>query len=139
MVNSIIGLRTRAVTVVFLLCSSASAFAGLTGSPDPNTGDYTISWTPISVTGIDDGYRLLESINGGASWSSTYYAYGTSKSFANKLAGTYTYKLKRCAIVTQWGEPMPQCNDSGFGNISILAIDPSLPVAAPYHEQLQYE
>ncbi|MCH7980207.1 MAG: hypothetical protein IID59_01780 [Proteobacteria bacterium] len=140
MVNSIIGLRTRAVTAVFLLCSSTSALAGLTGSPNPNTGDYTISWSAISITqGIDDGYRLLESTNGGASWSSTYYAYGLSKSFANKAAGTYTYKLKRCALVTQWGEPMPQCNDSGFGNISVSVTDPSLPVAAPYHEQLQYE
>jgi len=139
MVTSTVGLRTRVVTAVFLLCSSASALAGLTGSPNPNTGDYTISWTAISVTGIDDGYRLLESTNGGSTWSKTYVAYGTSKSFANKPAGAYTYKLRRCSLVNQWGEPLPQCNDSGFGNITVYVDDPTLPVADAYYEQLQYE
>jgi RHS repeat-associated protein len=116
---------------IVLLAVSGTAVAGLSGSPTPNGGSYTVSWTslPNAVA-----YTLYESTNGGSTWDTTYYVdSGLSKSFTGKPVGTYTYKLIKCTIRInrKTGLPFETCVvDSGFAYANVVVMDDGLATPA---------
>jgi len=111
------------VTVLMFAGFSHAANAGLSVSPSPSTGSYTVSWT--AVPGADE-YRLRESTNGGVTWSGNYYVWGTAKSFAGKPIGTYTYKLRYCVEIYMRGEYFPRCYDATYPTVSVT-VQPAGP------------
>ena len=115
----------------------ANVVFAFSASPNPSTGTYSVSWS--SIAGTNDGYRLYESTNGGVTWGPAINAYGTSKTFTDKPAGTYHYRLKSCNIDFSSPEPLPQCFNSPWGTTSVVVHDPSIPDPEPLDIQLGYE
>ena len=107
-----------------LLISAQAAQATITASPNPSTGNYTVSWTPVSGA-IE--YRLLQSSNGGATWT-TYYAFSTSRSFVGVLPGSYLYKVNSCVLRWRRGEPIEMCRPTNYPTITVTVNDAIPPV-----------
>lgn len=114
------------VAFIALLGASHSALASITGSPTPNSGSYTISWT--AYTGATE-YRLYESTNGGSTWGLQYYSFSTSKSFSGKSPGNYTYRVYWCQMVWRRGELLDICRNTNYGNTTVVvqAAPPPVP------------
>ncbi|MGB5347677.1 MAG: SpvB/TcaC N-terminal domain-containing protein, partial [Woeseia sp.] len=76
--------------------------ANLSGSPNPNTGDYTVSWdNPGSLT-----YYLEENPGGTSGWSTITSSSGSSHAFTGKSPNDYLNRLKyRKRVCTGWPEP----------------------------------
>ncbi len=125
-----VGVWARVAVALLLIGASSSAMAGISISPSPSTGDYTVSWTSVSNS---INYTLYESTNGGSTWSASYYTSLTrSKSFTGKSSGTYTYKVHRCQEVMA-GPPGERelvviCGNTWFTNTSIVVQVPIPPV-----------
>jgi YD repeat-containing protein len=79
------------------------------------SGSYTVGWNAV---GAATSYTLQEQVNGG-SWSTVYTGAATSKAFAGKGNGRYTYRVEGC-------------NGGGCGGWSTTAgLTVSLPPPAP--------
>jgi RHS repeat-associated protein len=84
--------------------ASASFTANIAASPNPNGGDYTITWS--NPAGLE--YDLQQSFNSG-SWTIVATTTSTSKSFVDKPAGNYSYRL-RYSEIRCTGFPEPTCH-----------------------------
>jgi hypothetical protein len=67
--------------------------AGPISAPKETGPDYTVAWP--APAGLVDHYDFGESVNGGATWSTTSVT-ATSKLFTNKPYGTYSYQVRAC-------------------------------------------
>ena len=112
------------IVAIVTFAHAPVAHAGISASPNPNTGDYTVAWS--AVPGADD-YRLQESSNGGATWTN-YFAWSTSKSFSGKAPGTYLYKVRWCDLVWRRGEPLDICRNTNFPAVSVTVNNAVPPV-----------
>lgn len=100
---------TSFAAVVALLLLSHSAIAGsfnasLAATPNPNIGDYTMTWSnPTSLT-----YELEEMPVGGSVWTQIASTNGTSFAITGKALGDYLYRLKYSKLQCS-GFPDPTC------------------------------
>ncbi len=78
---------TDAHTVTFLPPGALIAVP-----PTSKTGDYTVSWTPVSEAAY---YRLLEN-TGGETWQLVRETLDTTHHFTGRDAGAYRYQLEMC-------------------------------------------
>ena len=106
------------------LLPALAAQAGLSGSPNPSTGSYTVSWTAIAGA---TKYQLLE--DGAISYEGT----SLSTSYTGKAAGSYVYTLTYCQPI---GFPVPTtvCNlPSNFEAVTVTVSGGTTtpPPAAP--------
>lgn len=122
-------------TLCALFCASAQAVAGITISPSPSAnGDYTVGWTPHPMA--DERYELKERLNSGGWYTYRLSSGTTSKSFAGKADGTWTYRLTVCESL---GHPDEiACGDSGYEPRSVV-VAAEIPAAPGYDEQEAYE
>ena len=100
-------LKLKALALLGLAAlSSAAALAGIS-APANSSGSYTVRWTELTGTTY---YNLMESTDGGNTW--TTYNAGTSlfKSFVDKPAGTYTYDVASCIRFTILGATNTVCS-----------------------------
>ncbi|WP_233842208.1 hypothetical protein [Dyella sp. 2HG41-7] len=67
-----------------------TAPTNLTANPNPNTGNFTVSWGASNTATI---YTLQESINGGA-WNTIYSGSGTSAALTGRAGGSYAYRVQ---------------------------------------------
>jgi len=103
------------------------ALAGLTASPTPNgDGNYTVSWTTSALPFITD-YKLMESSDGGSTWTQRYIGTGLTQSFSNRTVNTYDYAIKECWWDYTFG-PLFVCVDPGYPNVQVVVDDGSPPV-----------
>lgn len=136
--------QTRAYWVVFWLLlplapANADFNAGMQASPNPSTGDFSLSWNEPSP-----GYTSLqERIDGGAWTTIVGYAYlEMPTDLQDKPAGSYDYRLKwthqdcssggggRCPMVTEYSLPT---------NVQVEPPGPPPSEPDDYSDQLQYE
>ncbi len=80
--------------------------ANIAGSPNLNSGDYTVSWdNPLSYS-----YTLQELIVGGSTWTNIVTTTGTSHAFSGIAPNDYMYRLRYKKLVCT-GNPEPSCNN----------------------------
>ncbi|UTW45943.1 VCBS repeat-containing protein [bacterium SCSIO 12696] len=89
------GVAAKALLLLSLSVFGAQVFAGISATPNPSTGSFTLNWTYGADTIV--GYRVYE--NGTSIDYIAGHATSRSKSFSNKPVGTYTYLVK--VTVTQ--------------------------------------
>ena len=98
------GLRATLLLLTVLYVTAVHAFTGgLSASPNPNTGDYTVSWTYPT-----NSYYTLQELPSGGTWTNVVTATGSSWSTTGKAPGTYTYRLRYHKIECS-GFPEPEC------------------------------
>lgn len=93
----------------------------MSASPNPNGGDYTVSWdNPFS-----DRYALQEKAGSGT-WTHVAYTTGTSYAFSGKSPNDYTYRLRFDDTVCS-GWPEPTCStETHYSTTTTVTV-----VAAP--------
>ena len=96
-------------------------------NPSPD-GAYTVWWTPALAA---TGYVLEESADGGATWPGSYTATvtATERSFSEKSAGTYTYRVRKCTV--SGGGIVPVVSCATLLIPTTLEVEVSEPLAAP--------
>lgn len=87
-----------AIAALFALLVVPAALANIYLSPNPSSGNYTVSWDPWPGTNLAR-YELYESVDGGASFPLVYSGTTASKVYAGKPAGAYVYKVNVCFYV----------------------------------------
>lgn len=120
--------KTCAARLFFVLtgllfwASPAVAFwGGISGSPNPNTGNYTVSWLNSGYT-----FYLEENPGGTSGWTTIITTTGTSYEFTDKTPDAYMYRLRyRNRVCTGW--PEPECTTtttySETTTVNVLADD----------------
>ena len=96
-------------------------------NPSPD-GAYTVRWTPALVA---TGYILEESADGGATWPGSYRTLpnAAERSFSEKSAGTYTYRVRKCTV--SGGGIVPVVSCAKLLIPTTLEVEVSEPLAAP--------
>ena len=128
--NPVLRHRVRFVALVlftFFAGGIAHAFnANLDASPDPNTGDFDVTWSNPNT----ETYKLQEMPSGG-NWSNITTTTGTSYLFNGHTPGDFSYRLKHVQVQCS-GWPEPECYDiTTYSETETVTITTGLPVPGP--------
>lgn len=110
------------ILACFLSASGLSRAESMSVSPNPShNGDYTVSWTAVHGA---QWYELYESINGGA-WGDPVLVSNTSKSYTDRAAGSYKYRIGSCLTLGPPAYPnyQFQCGYD-FGSVTVTVRPP---------------
>ncbi|MCY3795611.1 MAG: fibronectin type III domain-containing protein, partial [Gammaproteobacteria bacterium] len=98
--NTAHGYRVRACATAcgdWTAAKQVTVSGALAAAPNPSpNGSYRVSWTPSPVAGR---YRLLESTDGGTTWSASHTLTATQKAFSDKADGAYVYQVQSCIFI----------------------------------------
>ncbi|UTW45359.1 VCBS repeat-containing protein [bacterium SCSIO 12696] len=89
-VSRFTNIASKALLLLSLSVFGAQVFAGISATPNPSTGSFTLSWTYNTDNIV--GYRVYE--NGTSIDYIAGHATSRSKSFSNKPVGTYIYLVR---------------------------------------------